>query len=376
MITKTHSTTNTSIGSITETIEAVRQDKMSFIIYFVSDEFNFDSVTKEVCSAFPNVPSIGCVSTGEFYPSGGYIDSSFTISSIYSSDFNVTGLLLTDLQDKVMLYKRKILSALEEINIGPGDYKKLFIISIIDAFVGCEDRIGTMLRNVFKTTDINLAGGSAGNLSKGKGAYVAINGEISDNACALLFVHTNKKIFTYNENIYKPIGDMYRVTKSDFETRTIYEANNQPFVDLYCKNTGVAKSDLNLVTFSKNPIGRSQGDKTYISSPLKVNSDNSMTFYSRVLTGRQFYFMESKPLLETTKETVDVINNEFKNVDLIIGFNCILRYLQMSDEKINQSTYSMIANGTNSSYIGFTTLGEQIGTQHVNQTLTILAIGD
>ena len=147
------------------------------------------------------------------------------------------------------------------------------MISLIDAFAGCEDRIGTMLRNVFETTNINLIGGSAGNLSKVKEAYVAVNGELADNACALLLVSTNKKIFTCNENIYKPIGDMYRVTKADFETRTIYEANNKPFVDLYCNNIGVEKSQLNLLVFSKKPIGRVQGDKTYISSPLGANDE-------------------------------------------------------------------------------------------------------
>lgn len=376
MITKIDSTTSTAAASIIETIEAVRQDKISFIVYFVSDKFDFEYVTKQVALAFPNIPNMGCVSTGELYPTGGYIESSFTISSIYNDDFKVKAILLTDLQNKVMLYKRKILSALAEINVSSSDYRNLFIISLIDAFSGCEDRIGTMLRNVFETTNINLVGGSAGNLSKGKDAYVAINGVVSDNACALLFVHTHKKILTCNENIYKPIGDMYRVTKADFETRTIYEANNKPFVDLYCKHIGVPKSELSMLTFSKNPIGRFQGNKTYISSPLGANPDGSMTFYSRVLTGRQFYFMESKPLLETSKETVDTINTVFKKVDLIIGFNCILRYMQIKDEKINQTMYTTMSTGTNAPYIGFTTLGEQIGIQHVNQTLTILAIGD
>ena len=67
---------------------------------------------------YPGVPSIGCVSTGEITPEG-YIDASFSILAMYSSDFKAQAVMLTNLEQKVMLYKRRLTRTLKEIGVTP-----------------------------------------------------------------------------------------------------------------------------------------------------------------------------------------------------------------------------------------------------------------
>lgn len=370
-------TRENSTSKIKQTIKEVRMSQMSFIIFFASSRFDFTDIAQMIEVEYPGVPSIGCVSTGEITPEG-YIDGSFSILAVYSADFKAQAVMLTNLEKKVMLYKRRLTRTLKEIGVTPAMGKQnsnYFIISLIDAFAGCEERMGTFLRNMFNDPQINFVGGSAGDLSTGY-SYVSVNGRVEQKAAALLCVKTTKKIKLFNENIYMPRGKMHRVTEADISTRTAIKADGIPFIDLYAKEIGVSKASIDAAVFSRNPIGRVAGGKTYISSPLKVNSDGSITFYSRVLTGRQFYFMEAADMLEKADETAACINKEFDKVEMVLGFNCILRYLQMQNEQVCSKVYDRLKNGINAPYYGFTTLGEQVHMIHVNQTLTLIAIGE
>lgn len=76
--------------------------------------------------------------------------------------------------------------------------------------------------------------------------------------------------------------------------------------------------------------------------------------------------MESDDIMQCTHKTADFIKNSMKKPELIIGFNCILRYLRMQDENVQKDVYSII-NGV-APYCGFTTLGEQIDKTQVNLT--------
>lgn len=366
-----------SIESIKDTIRQVKMPKNSFVIFFVSSKYDFKQVAALVQEEFTDTPNIGCISTGEITTEG-YVDSTFSIFSIYSPDFKVAPLMLTNLNKHIMLYKRNILETLSDIGVDVRQRNytnNFFVISLIDAFAKCEERLGTLMRIVFDNNRVNLVGGSAGDTERGV-SYVAMNGQVEQDACALLFIKTSKKIMTYNENIYTPKGEMHRVTEADFLTRTVIKADGKPFLDLYSQEIGVPKNKINSDVFAKNPIGRTSEGNTYIASPLCTNPDGSITFYTKVLTGRQFYFMEAANLSEKAKETVQKLNSNFKNIDFVIGFNCILRYLQMKNEHSCLSTYKAITNGTNAPYYGFTTLGEQIGATHANQTLTLIALGD
>ncbi len=368
-------TTNGDEKEVRRIAKEAHLDKVSFVLFFVSEKFDFEMVSRVINEEYKNIPVVGGISTGEINELG-YTDSTVTINAIYGDDFEVKPIRLTKLTDKAMVYKRRIRRAFSELGLNldeEGVENKYFAISLIDYSTAQEESLMTMINNTLKGKYWKLAGGSVGNIVTGKSA-ISINGSILHDAGALLIIKTNKKIFVKYENIYKPVGKMHRVTAASIEGRRGIKADGISFADLYSKECNLPIEKLDANVFSKRPIGRILGEDTYIASPICVNSDGSINFYTRVMTGSPFYFMESEDIIKCTHETARQIKSSMNKPELIIGFNCILRYLRMCDEKVQKQVYSIINEVA--PYCGFTTLGEQIDKSQVNQTLTYIAIGE
>lgn len=368
----------TNIGTeeeVRKIAKEARLEKVSFVLFFASEKFDFDMVSRVINEEYPDVPVVGGISTGEINELG-YTDSTITINVIYGDDFEVKAIRLTRLTEKAMVYKRRIRRALSELKLDlneEGIEDKYFAISLIDYSTAQEESLMTMISNTLKNKYWKLAGGSVGNIVTGKSA-VSINGNVLHDAGALILVKTDKKVIVQHENIYKPVGKLHRVTSASIEDRRGITADGIPFAELYAKECNVPVGKLDEKLFSKTPIGRIVGENKYIASPISVNGDGSINFYTRVMTGAPFYFMESDDIIQCTHKTADFIKNSMKKPELIIGFNCILRYLRMQDENVQKDVYSII-NGV-APYCGFTTLGEQIDKTQVNQTLTYIVIGE
>ncbi|WP_294372877.1 FIST signal transduction protein [uncultured Clostridium sp.] len=368
----------TTIGTEDEVRKIAKEahmDKVSFVLFFVSEKFDFNMVSKVINEEYPNLPVVGAISQGEINNLG-YTDSTITINTIYGDDFVVKPVRLTRLTEKAMVYKRRIRRALGELGIDwdkDGAENKYFAISLIDFSSAQEESLMTMITNTLNNRYWKLAGGSVGDINTGKSA-VSINGDILYDAGALILVRTNKKVIVRHENIYKPVGNLHRVTSASIADRKGISADGIPFAELYAKECNVPVNRLNSNLFSEKPIGRVVGDNSYIASPISANNDGSINFYTRVMTGSPFHFMEADNIIECTKNTADLIKNSMKKPELIIGFNCILRYLKMQEEKVQKEVYSILNDVA--PYCGFTTLGEQIDKNQVNQTLTYIVVGE
>ena len=368
----------TTIGSKDEVRRIAKEahlDKVSFVLFFVSQKFDFDMVSQVINEEYPNIPVIGGISAGEINELG-YTDATITINVIYGDDFQVKPIRLTRLKEKAMVYKRRIKRAFNELGLNLEEENienQYFAISLIDYSTAQEESLMTMINNTLKGKHWKLAGGSVGDIVTGKSA-ISINGDLFHDAGALLIVKTKKKVIVNHENIYKPEGKMHRVTAASIEDRRGIAADGISFAELYSRECGVPVEQLNEKLFSEKPIGRRVGDDTYIASPISVNKDGSINFYTRIMTGSPFYFMESKDLIECTQKTAESIKESMEKPELIIGFNCILRYLRMQHENLSEKAYSIINDAA--PYIGFTTLGEQIDKMQVNQTLTYIVIGE
>lgn len=368
----------TKIGTEEEVRKIAKEahlDKVSFVLFFVSEKFDFKMVSKIINEEYPDVPVVGGISTGEINKLG-YTDSTITINVIYGDDFEVKPIRLTRLTEKAMVYKRRIRRAINELGLDlnkEGIENKYFAISLIDFSTAQEESLMTMINNTLNGKYWKLAGGSVGNIVTGKSA-ISINGDIFQDAGVLILVKTNKKVIVNYENIYKPVGKLHRVTAANIAERKGITADGISFAELYAKECNVSLEKLDQELFAKKPIGRLVGDNKYIASPISVNSDGSINFYTRVMTGAPFYFMESDDIIQCTKKTADFIRNSMKKPELIIGFNCILRYFEMQEENVQKEVYSIINQVA--PYCGFTTLGEQIDKIQVNQTLTYIVIGE
>ena len=372
---KTANTNINTLQSISNVINELKQPKISFVMFFAAETFDFKLLTEKFNEAFPNCPVIGCTSNGEITPDG-YVTGHLNAFSIYGDDFETAPVVLESIKKKGMTYKNAIVRTLNKLHLSnedPSLDSKMFAISVIDFNSLCEEKIITMLSCTFRKTNLKLVGGSAGNIVSGT-CFLSLNGTIYTDSAILLFVKTRKKVITYYENIYVPYGDTYRVTASDIPNRVVLTADNTPLVDLYSRVLNVPKNKITPEFLCRNPIGRVLGEKIYIATPTVALSNGGITYGTHIMVGSSFQLLKAENPLKKAQETAEYIRKQLPNASFILGFNCLHRQVQFEEQNLCRSTYNELNKVA--PFTGFTTLGEFIDKTHVNQTLTLLAIQD
>ena len=370
---KIESTKDTSTEGIRRLVHQVHMEKISFILFFASTEFNFKQVNELFQNEYFNVPIIGGTSQGELVEEG-YSQGNLVALSIYGDDFKIEALVLEEFKRKGMLYKKNVQQKIKDLGIDLKDShmkEKFFAISLIDGLSSCEEKLSMMLSEAFNEKEINLVGASCGCLNPTE-CYLSYNGNIYHDAAILLFVRTNKKVVIYNENIYEPIGKKHRVTSADISKRLVKTVDGLPIEKVYAKELGINEKDLGDAIFAVHPIGRIVGEKSYIASPVCLVPGEGIKFYVRVMPGSSFYFMKSENSIDKATETQVYLKEQMSNPQIILAFSCILRYVQFMQQRTTKKMYQQLRDIA--PVFGITTLGEQISLTPVNQTLTLLAI--
>jgi hypothetical protein len=114
------------------------------------------------------------------------------------------------------------------------------------------------------------------------------------------------------------------------------------------------------------------GGDNYIRSIQRANEDGSLTFYCSISRGIILKVAKAKDITISLDEAMKTMTREMGDINFILGFNCILRYLEILEgDKIQD--IEMIHRAINLS--GFNSYGEQFQSAHINQTFTGLAFG-
>jgi len=130
--------------------------------------------------------------------------------------------------------------------------------------------------------------------------------------------------------------------------------------------------DLNPNHFATSPVVVRIGDLDYVRSIQKANPDGSLTFYCAIEEGLVFRIATGADIVETLERTFEDIDKEIGQTPLVLGFDCILRNLELSQRGFKDRVGDLILEHN---VVGFSTYGEQYGGVHVNQTLTGIAFG-
>lgn len=371
------STHTDSYKAALEVVSEVSQDHAQLVLFFVSRVYNFQTVHEVFRSHFKNIIVAGCTSQGELSPQLGYGEHSLCAVSIASDDLTIAPVLCKNISKQSMLYKNTIVKAMQSIDLNPSDpqlSKKGFALALIDALTASEEKVMMMMDYILQGNPFNLIGGSAGELDEMKSSYIALNDEFETDAALLLFVRTNKPFMVYKENIYEAMGEKHLVTHASLRNRIIYEIDNKPATEVFANALNLSTHSLDANIFASYPIARLQNDDLFIASPFTPLKDGSIQFYSQVANGTSIRFMKKMDTELVARETAKKISSTLTQPKLILGFNCILRHLQFKNEKSNKKLYDILDHVA--PFCGFTTLGEQFGTEHINQTLTLLVLGE
>ena len=238
------------------------------------------------------------------------------------------------------------------------------------AGTACEEMVLYALDDSLKEFNIPIVGGSASSELCLNGS-VSLNGSVYTNSSVFALLQLEKgSMQVYLENIYKPMGIQYTVTKSDIMNRTIYALDGKPAADVLCQALQVPFEEL-ASALALHPFGRLPSGRLYIDEIERINRDRSITTYCRILEDSQISLLELDDFPTVMQQTFAKIHADKTPLEFSILINCFSRvnlYLQKNwmNEFHQQLTRSL------GSYLGFTSHGEQLGDFNLNLSLLLL----
>jgi len=355
-----------------EFIAQVDQPEAAVVVFFASSNFDLKVLEKELRGKF-SAPVIGCTTAGEITPVG-YCQGTLTGFSIASDELEVFPFLIPSLQTFDGAKTENLVKSIQDKlaqsrkNRAEAD---AFGLLLIDGLSIMEEQVVAILANAIDP--VPIVGGSAGDDFKLEKTHVYYDGSfVSDAALITLFVTTlpfvpiKTQHFTATEN-------RLVITKAAPEKRIVFEVNGLPAAEEYARAVGLHVKELTPMVFSEYPVMLRFGGEYYVRSIQKMNDDGSLTFFCAIDEGLVLRVAEGHNLVNNLDEALVKIREEIPDIKLTIGFDCILRLLEVQHKKLQKDVNAIFIKNH---VIGFNTYGEQYKSVHVNQTFTGIVLGE
>jgi hypothetical protein len=351
----------------------VAQPHMALVIFFCSVHYDLDTLASEMQHLFAGVQVIGCTTAGEIGPEG-YRDRTISGASFPSGSFTAACGRLDELQQFESIQAHALAQALMqrlESQEPQADASNSFALLLIDGLSVREEPVTRTLQNALGR--LPMVGGSAGDgLSFGR-TQVYSDGRFHTDSAVLALVTTRVPFRIFKTQHFVPTDQRLVVTAADSEHRIVNEIDGWPAAERYAQILGTDVESLDPTYFAEQPIVVVIDGTNYVRSIQKVNLDGSLTFFCAIEEGLVLRAARGVDLVRNLEETFAEIRDAIGQPQLVVGCDCILRKLEMTQRGLVDRVEKVFRDNN---VVGFSSYGEQHLGVHVNQTLTGIAIGD
>lgn len=358
--------------AVAEFHKAVVQPNMELVIFFSSSKYDLDVIAQEMKRLFTGIQVIGCTTAGEIGP-GGYCSHTLTGVSFSSSSFiAVSGIIepLSSLNvNQTRNFTQDLLQSLES-KVPHLDYNNFFAFMLIDALTMKEGPVAFALQ--YALGKIPLFGGSAGDDQKFIQTQVYYNGSFHSDSAVLIVINTYLPFKLFKTQHFVPTTERLVVTSADPDNHIVKEINGLPANEEYARLVGVNSAELNQLHFTDLPIVFMVDGTDYVRSIQKANPDGSLTFYCAIEDGLVLRVAHGINLIGNLTQTFTDIRTEIGEPQLVLGCDCLLRNLEISQNDMKNQVESLFLDNKT---VGFCSYGEQFLGVNLNQTFTGCAIG-
>lgn len=353
-------------------VPELRGETFQHIIAFFSSEHDVAVLVKELSAAFPDTPISGCSTSGEMGPLG-MMQGGIVLIAFPEQGFRVLSEIIPGTDQAGVEKASEIARRLKtQIILGSTQPSRdcVFAIALIDGLSNREESLIAALH--WSLDDIELVGGSAGDgLAFQRTALIHRNTLVRGGA--ILFVIESQVPFAvFKTQNFEPTPIKLVVTGADAENRIVYELNAEPAAREYAAAIGLMPDDLGPFSFASYPLVVKVGGDYYCRSIRNMNPDGSLSFFCAIDEGLVFTVARPRDMLRDTQEVLDSLDKRLGGMDLVIGFDCILRRLDAESRQIRHKVEELYQQY---GVAGFHTYGEQYNAMHLNQTLTGIAFG-
>lgn len=356
--------------AVRELREQIEQPEMKVVLFFCSSRFCLDRLGSLVKDAFP-CSVLGCTTAGEI-STRGYQQGGLAGVSLSGADLGVHCRVLSPLSALSPAHVQELAASVkvEHRTQGCTDEKGMFGILLVDGLSMLEEQVVAWLFSAFG--DIPIVGGSAGDDLRFERTWIYADGRFLSDAAAFCLVETRLPFWTFRTHHFEPGEERLVITEADPACRRVMEINGEAAAACYAEVLGLRIEDLNSAVFSRHPLMLKIGGEYYVRSIQKANEDGSLTFYCAIDNGLVLRVGRGVDLVGNFRSQLARIEHKIAKPRLILGFDCILRRLEMQDKNLTGDMNGLLAQHP---FIGFSTYGEQFNSIHVNQTLTGVVLG-
>jgi len=314
----------------------------------------------------------GCSTGGEISPEGMQDGGALAIL-LPKGSFNVLAQPIDNVQNVGMnniAQQAARQRVLFEETFGAHHFDSTFAITLIDGLTYSEESVTAALHRGLE--DIPLIGGSAGDSLNFKKTTQLCNGRVYSNAAVLIIISSKLPFSLCTENNFVPTEHKLVVTDADPDTRTVFEFNAEPAALAYADAVSVDRSELAPQCFASNAMVVRVGGQYYCRAVQRVNSDDSLTFFSAIDTGVVLTIAKTEGMVRSMQSTIESIEHAIGKIDLMMGFECVLRKVDARHRNVIERIEDVYVENN---IVAFNSYGEQYQSMHINQTFTGVAFG-
>jgi len=376
------SDSDAAIAELKETFTADDIAGVQHILVFFSLNHDAAKLAAGLALAFPGVPVSGCSTAGELAPSG-MIDGGIILIAFPKDGFRILSGVIEPIDRVGVEQVAEIVRGLKS-KIGPGrsgarpdagpqshaDGARVFSLLLVDGLSKSEEQVVAAVH--WAMDDVQLIGGSSGDSLNFERTALIHDGRALRDAAILLMIETDHPFRVFKTQNFEPTTTKLVVTSADTENRIVHELNAEPAAREYATAIGLLPDDLGPFSFASYPLVVKVGGDYYCRSIRNLNPDGSLTFFCAIDEGLVFTVASPQDMLAATRTTLEEIDQTLGGIDMVLGFDCILRRLDAQNRQISHQFDALYRKYR---IVGFNTYGEQFNAMHLNQTLTGIAFG-
>jgi hypothetical protein len=368
------STENANVAAFAGEVarEADRIDADFALVYFSQSLVSADDLAPALSAAAPALAYAGCSTAGEITPAG-LTDGHMVAILFPRSRFRVATTLLSGLSTRGM---QRIAAEVRQLRRGFAtprqreDEAHVFALCLIDGLSYAEEAVTSAIH--WGLDDIPLIGGSAGDDMKFETTTVIHNGTVAMDSAVVILVATDVPFHVFKTENFVPTEEKLVVTASNPDRRVVHEFNASVAAEEFASAVGVPQDALGPLSFASHPVVVRVGGEYYCRSIQKLNADGSLSFFCAIDDGIVLSIAKPTGMVETTRRALRDVSDRIGGIDMILGFDCVLRRLDAQNRQVLREISELYrANRV----VGFGTYGEQYRAMHLNQTFTGIAFG-
>ena len=338
------------------------------VLLFINNQADFPALARQASAQLPANHVVACTTAGEIgetgYEEGQIVALAFGASQFRACCYPIDLSHWDNPQSETdRLIRTRV--ALEE---NAPDFGSEFAFVVVDGLSLREDELTGALAPGLGS--MQLFGGSAGDGTEFRHTYIALDGEVMENAAIVSVVRSACPIKVFSLNHLSPTDVKMVVTDADPRHRIVREINAEPAAREYARIVGKMPEQLDQFTFAAHPVVVQVGARHHVRAIQRVNEAGELVFFSAIDDGMVLTLAESEDMASHLERELSRLSED-QEPQAILGCDCILRRLEAGQrQQLHKVSEVLRAHNVR----GFSTYGEQSGGLHVNHTMTGVAI--